>query len=51
MQISLLTQIGVAKSRAWKQLVQQGEYEKEIIVGVKVKENKHRAEKSTRRTP
>ena len=51
LQTSLLTHIGVAKSRTWKQLVQQGEQAEEIIANVRAKENKPRPEKSTRRAP
>ena len=51
LQTSLLTQIGVTKSRTWKQLVQQGEQAEEIIVRVKAEENKLKPEKSTRRAP
>ena len=51
LQTSLLAQVGVAESRTWKQLVQQGEQAKEIIVRVMAEENKLRPEKSTRRTP
>ena len=36
LQTSFLTQIGVAESRTWKQLVQQGEQTEEIIARVKV---------------
>ena len=50
LQTSLLVQIGVAKSRTWKQLVQQGEQAEEIVVRVKAEESKARPEKSTRRT-
>ena len=49
LQTSLLTQIGVAESRIWKQLVQQGEQAEEIIVRVRAEENKPRPEKLTRR--
>ena len=45
----LLVQIGVAESRTWKQLVQQGEQAEEIITRVRAVENKPRTEKSTRR--
>jgi len=48
---SLLAQIGVAESRTWKQLVQQGEQAEEIIARVRAEENKPRPEKSTRCTP
>ena len=51
LQTSLLVQIGVAESRTWKQLIQQGEQAEEIIVRVKAEENKPRPEKSTRRMP
>ena len=51
LQTSLLAQIGVAESRTWKQLVQQGEQAEEIIAGVRAGENKPRPEKSTRRMP
>ena len=51
LQTSLLTQIGVAESRTWKQLIQQGEQAEEIIVRVRAEENKPRPERSTRRTP
>jgi len=43
-----LAQIGVAESCTWKQLVQQGEQEEEIVASVKAEENKPRPEKSTR---
>jgi len=51
LQTSLLVQIGVAESRIWKQLVQQGEQAEEIIARVRAEENKPRPEKSTRHTP
>jgi len=51
LQTSLLTQIGVAESRTWKQLVQQGDQAEEIIVRVRAEENKPRPEKSTRHAP
>ena len=40
LQTSLLAQIGVAESRTWKQLVQQGEQAEEIITSVRAEENK-----------
>ena len=51
LQTSLLAQIGVAESRTWKQLVQQGEQAEEIVAKVKAEENKPRPEKSTRHAP
>ena len=51
LQTSLLAQIGVAESRIWKQLVQQGEQAEEIIVRVRVEENKSRPRKSTKHAP
>ena len=51
LQTSLLTQIGVAESRIWKQLVQQGEQAEEIVTRVREEENKPRPERSTRRKP
>ena len=51
LQTSHLAQIGIAESRIWKQLVQQGEHAKEIIARIRAKENKPKPEKSTRRTP
>ena len=50
LQTSLLTQIGVAESRTWKQLVQQGEQAEKIVAKVKAEKNKLRPEKSTRHT-
>ena len=38
MQTALLAQIGVAKCRAWKQLVLQGEQAKEIVAWVRAEE-------------
>ena len=49
LQTSLLAQIGVAESRTWKQLVQQGEQAEEIVARVRAEENKPRPKKSTRR--
>ena len=49
LQILLLTQIGVAESRTWKQLVQQGEQAEEIVARFKAEEGKPRPEKPTRR--
>ena len=51
LQTSLLAQIGVAESRTWKQLIQQGEQAEEIVARVRAEENKPRPERSTRRTP
>ena len=51
LQASLLTQIGVAESHTWKQLVQQGKQTEEIVARVKAEENNPRPEKSTRRVP
>ena len=51
LQTSLLSQIRVAESRTWKQLVQLGEQAEGIVARVKAEENKPRPEKSTRRTP
>ena len=51
LQTSLLAQIGVAESRTWKQLIQQGEQAEEIVARVRVEENKTRPEKSTRHMP
>ena len=44
-------QIGVAESRTWKQLIQQGEQAEEIVARVRAEENKPRPERSTRRAP
>ena len=51
LQTSLLAQIGVAESRTWKQLIQQGEQAEEIVSRVRAEENKRRPERSTRRAP
>ena len=53
LQTTLLTQIGVAEYRTWKQLVLQGEKEEEIVAMVKIeeKESKLRLEKPTRPAP
>jgi len=51
LQTSLLAQIGVAGSRTWKQLVQQGEQAEDIVARVRVEENRPMPEKATRRTP
>jgi len=48
LQTSLLTQMGVAECRTWKQLVLQGEQTEEIIARVRAeeKDSKPRHEKS-----
>ena len=51
LQTSLLAQIGVAESRTWRQLIQQGEHAEEIVTRVRAEENKPIPEKSTRRAP
>ena len=51
LQTSPLAQIGVAESRTWKQLIQQGVQAEEIIARVRVEENRPRPEKTIRRTP
>ena len=40
LQTSLLAQLGVAESRIWKQLVQQGEQAEEIVARVRAEEKK-----------
>ena len=44
LQTSLLSQIGVAESHTYKQLVYQGEHAEEIVSRVKAEENKLRPE-------
>ena len=51
LQTSLLAQKGVAESRTWKQLVQQGEQAEEIVARVRAEENKFGPKKSTKRVP
>ena len=51
LQTSLIAQIGVAESRTWKQLVQQGEHAEEIVARVRAEEGKPRPERSTKRAP
>jgi len=51
LQTSFLAQIGVAESRIWKQLVEQGEQAEEIVARARTEKNKSKPEKLTRRAP